>query len=322
MVCTACVVAAALVWSAAGLLAPPQKNYSILMLIPYWGKSHRNVFMPLSEALADRGHKVVMLTMVPESSTHPNITEVSFSLANVNVDSSNMFDLLGTSIRTTYMPIIAREMYKLPCVKKLYKERKQFDLIVVDYSFSQVVFPFVHEVFYITVATVGNEPFLSAVMGNVLNPSYAPSLWSSYVGHLSFWERMHNMVQHVWPSILWKHWNFIPDVQREVIKRLTRKAKSNYELKVASRAKTGSKGFFSGKEDEKLRKNIGPSKAAAGELIIKQEIPNNEQIFRAEENEELIDILITKETRSPYFEISMLITKFGFPLPSLTILVN
>ncbi|XP_045130167.1 UDP-glycosyltransferase UGT5-like isoform X2 [Portunus trituberculatus] len=138
MVCTACVVAAALVWSAAGLLAPPQKNYSILMLIPYWGKSHRNVFMPLSEALADRGHKVVMLTMVPESSTHPNITEVSFSLANVNVDSSNMFDLLGTSIRTTYMPIIAREMYKLPCVKKLYKERKQFDLIVVDYSFSQI----------------------------------------------------------------------------------------------------------------------------------------------------------------------------------------
>ncbi|KAK8399525.1 hypothetical protein O3P69_003537 [Scylla paramamosain] len=57
-VCVACVLAAALVWSVAGLLPPPQKTYSILMLLPYWGKSHRNVFMPLSEALADRGHKV------------------------------------------------------------------------------------------------------------------------------------------------------------------------------------------------------------------------------------------------------------------------
>ena len=79
-----------------------------------------------------------MLTMVPESSTHPNITEISFTLANISSHSSKLFDFLGTSIRATYMPIIAREMYKVPCVMKLYKERKQFDLIVVDYTFGQV----------------------------------------------------------------------------------------------------------------------------------------------------------------------------------------
>ena len=55
---TVCVVAAALVYSVAALLPPPEKSYKILMLIPYWGMSHKNVFMPLAEALADRGHKV------------------------------------------------------------------------------------------------------------------------------------------------------------------------------------------------------------------------------------------------------------------------
>ncbi|KAK8399519.1 hypothetical protein O3P69_003537 [Scylla paramamosain] len=216
-VCVACVLAAALVWSVAGLLPPPQKTYSILMLLPYWGKSHRNVFMPLSEALADRGHKVVMLTMVPESSTHPNITEISFTLPNMtSLTSLSMFDFTTTSLRATYMPAMAREMYKVPLVKKLYKERKQFDLIVVDYTFGQVVYPFVHDVSYITIATMGMEPFLSGVMGNVLSPSYAPSLWSVYVGPLSFWQRLHNTFLHIWPSILWKYWTLMPGVQREV----------------------------------------------------------------------------------------------------------
>lgn len=39
-------------------LAPPERSYNILMLLPVSSKSHRNVFLPVAEALADRGHKV------------------------------------------------------------------------------------------------------------------------------------------------------------------------------------------------------------------------------------------------------------------------
>ena len=78
------------------------------------------------------------------------------------------------------------------------------------------MYPFVHDVSYITVATMGMEPFLSGVMGNVLSSSYAPSLWTNYVGPLTFWQRLENTVQHILPSILWKHWTLIPLVQREV----------------------------------------------------------------------------------------------------------
>ncbi|KAK4324249.1 hypothetical protein Pmani_005089 [Petrolisthes manimaculis] len=49
-----------------GELPPPEASYKILMLLPVSTKSHKNIFMALAEALADRGHK---LLNPPEVST-------------------------------------------------------------------------------------------------------------------------------------------------------------------------------------------------------------------------------------------------------------
>lgn len=54
-------LAAALMVGAAGNLPPPERSYKILMLLPASSKSHKNVFMALAEALADRGHKVSLI---------------------------------------------------------------------------------------------------------------------------------------------------------------------------------------------------------------------------------------------------------------------
>ena len=43
---------------AANALPPPERSYKILMLLPISSRSQRNVFMPLANALADRGHEV------------------------------------------------------------------------------------------------------------------------------------------------------------------------------------------------------------------------------------------------------------------------
>ena len=43
---------------AGGTLPPPERPYKILMLLPTTATSHRNVFMPLANALSDRGHEV------------------------------------------------------------------------------------------------------------------------------------------------------------------------------------------------------------------------------------------------------------------------
>ena len=57
-VVTLCVLAVLLVGRVTGDLPPPERSYRILMLLPAAPKSHRIVFMALSNALVDRGHKV------------------------------------------------------------------------------------------------------------------------------------------------------------------------------------------------------------------------------------------------------------------------
>nr|XP_053635783.1 uncharacterized protein LOC128690997 [Cherax quadricarinatus] len=51
------VLLAALMGQVAGELAAPERSYKILMLLPVSTTSHKNFFMPLAEALGDRGHK-------------------------------------------------------------------------------------------------------------------------------------------------------------------------------------------------------------------------------------------------------------------------
>ncbi|TOF71959.1 hypothetical protein CGJ15_27720, partial [Vibrio parahaemolyticus] len=70
------------------------------------------------------------------------------------------------------LPTLARELYKVPVVKDLYKRRKEFDVIVIDHLFNEVVYPFLHEVPFITLSPSGMEPRQSSVLGNVLNPAY------------------------------------------------------------------------------------------------------------------------------------------------------
>lgn len=58
VLCSVAVAVAAMCGSVAGVLPPADRPYKLLMLLPVSTKSHRNMFMALAEALADRGHKV------------------------------------------------------------------------------------------------------------------------------------------------------------------------------------------------------------------------------------------------------------------------
>ena len=40
------------------------EKYKILMLLPFASKSHRNVFIPIAEGLADKGHKVCSVYLI------------------------------------------------------------------------------------------------------------------------------------------------------------------------------------------------------------------------------------------------------------------
>ena len=99
------------------------------------------------------------------------------------------------------------------------------------------------------------------------------------------------------------------------VKRNTRIAKRNYEIKVAREAKSNPKGFFN-MYRTKTRERIGPLKTEAGEIIESGEdmckllndyflsvftrenqdtIPVREEVFQGEDNEKLRDVIITRQ---------------------------
>ncbi|XP_053630996.2 UDP-glycosyltransferase UGT5 isoform X1 [Cherax quadricarinatus] len=213
------VVAAAVIMGVQGMLAPPEKSYKILMLLPISSKSHRNVFMILAEGLADRGHKVVMLTSGTEISNHPNIKEIPYFNSYViskNATSSLFNNTPGNIVKmmAEFLPMVAREVYLLPAVKEIYKRRKEFDLIVVNHRYNEVVYPFTHEVPFITLSAREIEPSQSAVMGNVINPTHFVKFDSHFL--VLAWRRFSNLIQQLHMDIKWRYWTVIPLVQKEI----------------------------------------------------------------------------------------------------------
>ncbi|XP_027223444.2 UDP-glycosyltransferase UGT5 [Penaeus vannamei] len=202
-------------------LAPPERSYKILMLLPISSKSHRNVFLPVAEALADRGHKIVMLVNHPPALKHPNVLEINHGLPDFREENLNMFETRGNpaaafGVFQKALPAIASKLYKVPKVKELYDKRKEFDLIVINHMFNEVAYPFAHEMPFITIATPGMDYRQSAVLGNVLNPSYAPNIMQSFPAPMSMLHRFINTIQHIMFAVNWRHWSIVPPVQKEI----------------------------------------------------------------------------------------------------------
>ncbi|XP_069179905.1 UDP-glycosyltransferase UGT5-like isoform X2 [Procambarus clarkii] len=212
-----CVLVAAVAGVVAGELAPPERSYKILMLLPVTTKSHRNVFMPLAEALADRGHEVVMLTNHPKSSRHPNVTEVTHGLPYFKEENMNMFDVRKDLAHLVKgIPAIARELYHVPAVKDLYRRRKEFDLMFIDFLLNDVAYPFVHEVPFVSVLATAVNARQAAIMGNVYNPAYVTNNLFPHAIPLTPWKQFLNTLVHILQPIYFNSWLYLPMVQKEI----------------------------------------------------------------------------------------------------------
>ncbi|XP_064112835.1 UDP-glycosyltransferase UGT5-like isoform X2 [Macrobrachium nipponense] len=200
-------------------LLPPERSYKILMLLPIGSRSHRNVFMPLAEALADRGHKVDMLTSYDIQHQNPNIREIPHGLPHYPRATINMFSDANTVLGIFHtlgdkMQKMARDIYQVPRVRELYKKRKEYDVIVVNNLFNEFMYPFVHERPFIAMATAGMDPRQSAVLGNILSPAYVPTLfYESNCGHV--FGRLANAIASVVKPFYWRNWEIIPAIQKE-----------------------------------------------------------------------------------------------------------
>ncbi|XP_076065879.1 UDP-glycosyltransferase UGT5-like isoform X2 [Oratosquilla oratoria] len=205
-------------------LPPPEGSYNILFLLPYTTRSHRILHMSLATALADRGHKITMLTNQIPSDNHPNISEFTHNIKETDIDAVNAFEYYEAPekflilFRETYNAL-GKGLYQIQEVKELYEKRKEFDLIVVDSILNDVVYPFVHEMPFITITGLGAEEMHSAVMGNVLNPSYTVALTVDFTIPMTLIQRAINILESIKFAFFFRKWLCIPELQAEISKQ-------------------------------------------------------------------------------------------------------
>jgi len=197
----------------AGALPPPSAThhiliptYNILMPIVCSTRSHLNIFGAIATALAQRGHKVTLLSGFDLSQriNHPNILLLQYTAFSMEdllesfggmivkeKDSNKMWEQYNF-----YLQTMANNTYRDPIILDLYKRRDEFDCIIMQQSYNEVVFAFAHEKPLITVSAGGSfEPHLSATMGNFLNPAYVCDRHNYFARPYSFVTRLKNIIK-------------------------------------------------------------------------------------------------------------------------------
>ncbi|XP_071552568.1 UDP-glucosyltransferase 2-like isoform X1 [Panulirus ornatus] len=210
---------ALLLWlsGAAGELRPLEKSYRIMMLSTLPARSHMNVFAALAEALADRGHQVVMVTSIPSNIDHPNIKEVDTGLARLTANITNSFETRNCILHyfntlLAMMTRMARAFHREPSVKELYRTRREYDIAIVDIFFNQMTYPLVYELPFVFVSTGGVDSQQSAQMGNVLSPSYVNTLSRDFPRPMTLFHRVLNAGWHFLRAY-GRQYYFLPRIQ-------------------------------------------------------------------------------------------------------------
>nr|CAH7741476.1 unnamed protein product [Callosobruchus chinensis] len=119
-------------------------GYSILVVLSHPGKSHVDVFLPITKALAEKGHKVTVIGHYPLSRPLPNYKDVSLKNESVHfVEAINVGQMDPSSRLVRYfMPTFLDYMGKASCEvgmeSKEFQEfmeqrnRHRFDLMIME----------------------------------------------------------------------------------------------------------------------------------------------------------------------------------------------
>lgn len=209
----------ALSGSALGELAPLEKPYKILVLIPVSSWSHREVILPVVEALADRGHEMVVLSKFAPSFSHSNISELTI-YKSMYEEEVNFFEVRKHPFIFLYnfrrkLASVAKHLYNETLIRDLYNMRKEFDAVIIDSLFNEAMYPFAEDMPFITVSTIGNNIRQSAAMGNVQHPAYAPSMIYEFIRPWKIYNKVFNFLFHICSSVLWMYM-VVPAIEHEV----------------------------------------------------------------------------------------------------------
>lgn len=200
----------------------PERKLKILGVFAHLGKSHFDVFKPLLEELARRGHELTVISYFPRTEKAkaaeplPNYRDISLVkkelsiLVNV-VDLHNVtnpsyrfiMDILGLN----YMAqVTCNAGLNHPRVKEFVAAGEKFDLVITENFNTRCFFALFHQqdAPFIEVSTHQLMPWVYADLGFSSEASYQPSMFSVLPMPMNFRQRMWNVFADVLAIVLAK----------------------------------------------------------------------------------------------------------------------
>ncbi|XP_050707399.1 UDP-glycosyltransferase UGT5-like [Eriocheir sinensis] len=167
----------------------------ILFLAPLSSRSHKNFYMGIINALADRGHQITLLTPYKASRVKENVQEVvlpNMDMANV-ISNFNVFTgnkVLRPLRFSMEAPNLCADALGDPQTQNLLKE--EFDLVILSMFFNDCFLSFVHQlkIPYALAATTGLFGPLVGFGGSITFPSFAQNPLFPFKSPYSFTERI------------------------------------------------------------------------------------------------------------------------------------
>ncbi|XP_065353632.1 UDP-glycosyltransferase UGT5-like [Cloeon dipterum] len=189
----------------ATIIAPVQ-NARILGVFPFPGRSHMITFSALTEALAERGHELVVVSTYPSKNPPGNYTDI-----NTYPDLKEMYNEIMNNdqiynfedIPTFLLPHVfywtegtraVKLTFKNKDVKRLLKDDRGFDLVISEDFACDAVFAFSYylKAPLILISSFGGFHWQNYAFGNPYNPSYAVNNILEYGAKKNFQQRLMN----------------------------------------------------------------------------------------------------------------------------------
>ncbi|GLH16340.1 Uncharacterized protein GBIM_20635 [Gryllus bimaculatus] len=199
-------------WASPGGLPPAAEGARILGVFGHIGKSHWDVFEPLMQELARRGHQVTVVSHFPQAAPRANYTDISLKgsltdfspvgqidVTEMKVD--NMWDVYNEHLLLSQLAVTGCEVaFAHPDVQRLLRSNETFDLLITELFTTDCYVAFAHHynIPYIGLSSCMMMPWAYERFGNPQNPAYIPDLFHAHGMQMSFWERWQNS----WKTLL------------------------------------------------------------------------------------------------------------------------
>jgi glucuronosyltransferase len=196
----------------------------ILGVFGHLGKSHFDVFKPLLEELARRGHELTVLSYFPRTDNDkakeplPNYKDISLVDPKVGV----FVDVVDLKLidREWFLPIrhfhLLRFMADTACniglrnsaVKEFLQSDEKFDVILTEKFNTDCYLGFIHrfKAPYISMSSHQLMPWTNNDMGNTDDPSYIPLIFLGLTRPLNFFDRMRNALWMIYTKMAYEYW--------------------------------------------------------------------------------------------------------------------